>query len=115
MPTRDAASGHGEGIAVSTAYDRSCTINRSFAERGEAIAALGALSARFDALHKRFGVTCLRPGNVFLTKEAFGLLFERYTVLPGGAPEARLVLRAEVGGAHFIAYTDLLDVGGGAK
>ena len=80
MPTRDAASGHGEGIAVSTAYDRSCTINRPFAERGEAIAALGALSARFDALHKRFGVTCLRPGNVFLTKEAFGLLFERYTV-----------------------------------
>lgn len=31
MPTRDAASGHGEGIAVSTAYDRSCTINRPFA------------------------------------------------------------------------------------
>lgn len=115
MPIRDAASGQRKESAVSTAYGRSCTINRSFPERGEAIAALGALSARFDALHKRLGVTCLRPGNVFLTKEAFGLLFERYTVLPGGAPEARLVLRAEVGGAHFIAYTDLLDVGGGAK
>ena len=87
------------------------TINRSFSDREDAVASLGALSARFDALHHRLGVACLRPGSIFLTREAFGRLFSRYSVQTGGPPEAPLILCARAGGARFIAYTDHLDVG----